>query len=351
MKTFHATLTGLALVAAPLWAETPLTVEILTTHTLADVLHYSQTGEIAARRSVNVSFPTGGRLAEILVQEGQSIAQGTLLAQIEAVQQEQGLRAAEAAKAIADADFRQAQEDYNRQAALLERGATTRISRDNAEDRLRVTQSALIQSQAEMEVALSALGDTELRATEAAIVIDRLAEAGEVVAAALPIFTLALGDGIDAVFHVPDTLLSNQITQTTVTIHPLEKDGAPFVGNVREISPLVDATTGTVEILVSIPNPPAYVTFGDPVIGQVSIQGPASITLPFTALSATDSGPAVWVVDPNTMRVSLRAVTVGRYATSSIIITEGLKDGEQVVARGAQLLFPGRTVVAAGERK
>ena len=352
MKTLFATLSGLALLSAsPTWAETPLTVEILTTQSLADVLDYSQTGEVTARQSVNVSFPTGGRLAEILVQEGQSITQGTLLAKIEAVQQEQGLRAAQAALAIADADFRQAKEDFDRQATLLDRGATTRIARDNAEDRMRVTQSAMIQARAELDVALNALDDTELRAPEAAIVIDRLAEAGEVVPAAQPIFRLALGAEMDAVFQVPDTILSSELTQTAVTLRPLENNGAPFQGNVREVSPLVEASTGTVEVLVTIPKPPAYIRFGDPVVGEVSVPGPASIALPFTSLSSTNAGPAVWVVAPDSMQVNLRQVTVGRYATNRVIITDGLTEGEMVVGLGSQLLFPGRKVQAAGEQQ
>ena len=49
------------------------------------------------------------------------------------------------------------------------------------------------------------------------------------------------------------------------------------------------------------------------------------------------------------MSVSLRAITVERYETGRIILSDGLEENEQVVARGAQLLYPGRVVRAAGE--
>jgi membrane fusion protein, multidrug efflux system len=141
----HAGLLVLALavlgVALPADAQPPLTVDIVTATHKAEAQTFSLTGEIAAHETLSASFPTGGRISEILVNEGNRVAAGTPLARIDAVQQQQQLRAAQAGLATAQAGFRKAREDSARQDALLERGATTRSARDAAADKLRAAEA------------------------------------------------------------------------------------------------------------------------------------------------------------------------------------------------------------------
>jgi multidrug efflux pump subunit AcrA (membrane-fusion protein) len=68
------------------------------------------------------------------------------------------------------------------------------------------------------------------------------------------------------------------------------------------------------------------------------------IALPGTALTQSEGKPAVWVVDPNKKTVSLVPVTVGHYDSSSIIVADGLRDGDLVVTAGVQALRPGQEV-------
>ena len=68
-----------------------------------------------------------------------------------------------------------------------------------------------------------------------------------------------------------------------------------------------------------------------------------SIELPWSALTKDISEPAVWIADEQN-NVRLQRVKVGRYLTGSVIVSEGLKDGEKVVVAGGQLLHPGMKV-------
>ena len=183
-------------------AESPLVVDLLTVTKVTDIQKHALTGEIVARDELSASFPTGGRVAEVLVEEGDVVAIGATLVRMDSVQQQQALRAAEAGMSTASADHRQAVEDLERQATLLERGATTRISRDTAEDAVRITEGALTQALSDLERAEKALADTVLLAPKAATIIERMVEAGQVVGAAQPVLELALGGQIDAVFNV-----------------------------------------------------------------------------------------------------------------------------------------------------
>lgn len=330
--------------AAPAMAETPLAVEILVAERAADQRTYSLTGEVRARDALSAAFPTGGRIIGILVEAGDVVAAGTELARLDPVQQEQTLRAAEAGLSTALADYRQATEDLQRQEALLSRGATTRIGRDSAEDALRIAEGVLAQAEAERDRARQALDDTVMRAPQDATVTQRLAEAGQVVGAAQPVLELALGSGFDAVFNVPEVLLTLGDPPEVVTLAGIETPDATFKGHIAEISPVVDAGTGTVAVTVAVDTPPAGLSYGDPVRGTVVREGPEHVALPYTAITATAVGPAVWAVDPATMAVSLLPVSIDRHETGRVILAGGVADGTLVVGRGAQLLYPGRVV-------
>jgi multidrug efflux pump subunit AcrA (membrane-fusion protein) len=79
-------------------------------------------------------------------------------------------------------------------------------------------------------------------------------------------------------------------------------------------------------------------------VGQVRIQSEPVIQLPGTALTQSEGKPAVWVVDPEKKTVSLRPVAVGHYDASSVVVSDGLKDGDLVVTAGVQALRPGQEV-------
>ena len=85
-----------------------------------------------------------------------------------------------------------------------------------------------------------------------------------------------------------------------------------------------------------------------PVIGRADMARPEGIALPWTALAAKGGAPAVWIVDPAQMTVALAPVTVAEYGVDTVLVSDGVAPGAQVVADGAHLLFPGRSVIARG---
>lgn len=347
MKLPIYALTLIVALATQSRAAPPLAVEIVTARALPVERSYSLTGEARASDSLSASFPTGGRIAQILVDIGDKVERGAVLARLESVQQEQALIAAEAGLSTARADYRQAVEDLRRQEALLERGATTRIARDQAEDALRIAEGALAQAEAQLDRARKALEDTVLRSPGPATVTGRLAEPGEVVGAAQPVLELAIGDGMEARFDVPEIMLTEGPATGPVLLTEIDGPETEFTGHLTEISPVIDPHTGTVAVVVAIDNPPPTLSYGDPVRGTVTITGDSRIAIPWQALTATADGPAVWIVDPDTMRVSLTPITVERYENGHVHVAAGLREGALVVGRGAQLLYPGREVTPA----
>jgi multidrug efflux pump subunit AcrA (membrane-fusion protein) len=83
---------------------------------------------------------------------------------------------------------------------------------------------------------------------------------------------------------------------------------------------------------------------GGMVSGAISFDTPPIMTLPLTAVIESDGKPSVWVVDPASNTVALRAVEILRYDPSAVIVSNGLRDGEVVVTAGVNVLHPGQKV-------
>jgi RND family efflux transporter MFP subunit len=333
-------------------AETPLRLPVVAVELFADYETLSLTGEIVSRDEVGLSFPMGGRLLTISARKGDHVQAGQELARLESVQQEQALRETEAALEAAQADLSQAREDFLRQDESLKRGATTRISRDEAERRYRITQAGVEQARANLSRARKTYEDTVLQAPVDGVITDRLADPGEVVAGAHPILRLASGSGLDAIFDAPEVLPAlGQMDTETVWLQLIDRPAVTFRGRVREVSPLVDPRKGTVQVKIGVDDPPDGVSYGDAVRGTARIALRPRIVVPAPALVGLGAGSAVWVLDPATGKVRLAPVSIHRFSDGNVILAEGLKPGDLVVAAGVQLLYPGRSVVAVDTGK
>ena len=308
------------------------------------------TGEVQARFRADLSFRVSGRVLTRLVDVGAHVDAGDLLARLDPAEQQADFDAATATVAAAEAQLRVAQATFDRQSNLLSSGFTTRVAYDQAQEQLRTTQSTLESAKAELGRAREALGDTELHARAAGMITARSLEVGQVVQAAQSVFTLAQDGERDAVFDVPETMFLGDMEGGCVSLALVSGPDVTGVGYVREISPAVDPKSSTVRVKVAIQNPPPAMTLGSAIAGTAGTKPATEITLPWTALTAVGSKPAVWIVDPKTSTASLRPVTVGAYEAGAVLIKEGLEAGDRVVVDGGKLLSSGQPVTFAGDR-
>jgi RND family efflux transporter MFP subunit len=315
----------------------------------------SLTGQIQAKDQVNLAFRIGGRLRERNVTVGDPVAPGQIVARIESQDYQNALRSAEADLASAQAVLANARATEGRQSELLSKGFATRVQYDQAEQQLKTAQAQVESAQARLQNARDNLTYTELKSDVAGSVTAKGAEPGEVVAAGKMIVQVARQGGRDAVFNVPAQLIRQSPNDPEVTVALSDDPTIVATGHVREVAPQADAATGTFVVKVALDNPPDAMLLGATIVGQVKIQSEPVIQLPGTALTQSEGKPAVWVVDPTKKTVSLFPVTVGHYDTSSVVISDGLKDGDLVVTAGVQALRPGQEVrlleAVAGARK
>lgn len=306
------------------------------------------TGEIRARVQSDLSFRVSGRVVERNAEVGTRVKANDVLARIDPEEQQANVASAEANVRAAEAQLRQASSVFERQKTLLARGYTTRREHDQAEEALRTAEGTMDAARAQLASARDQLAQTVLRAGVAGIITARQVEVGQVVQAAQPVFSLAHDGPRDAVFSVHESIFTQPAADNGVEISLVSDPTVKAKGVVREIAPTVDPTSGTVRVKVGIERPPPEMTLGAAVTGEGRFKPRRLVVLPSSALSSEDGQPAVWIVDAQTKTVSLRRITVERYGSGSVVVGDGLKEGETVVTAGGQLLRPNQTVALAG---
>lgn len=305
------------------------------------------TGTLEALDSVDLGFREGGRITEMRVAEGDDFQKGDVLGRLDPLQLQQSLNVAEAALAAAQAAEDQARRDAERSQAMLDRGVGTRAGRDTARQLLSAAETQTKQAQSALDQARRSVEDTELVAPFDGVVTARHGEPGQVVGAATPVLSMAARGGIEAVFLTPDMPHLNAAEGNPVALRTIEVDAAPMKARVAEISPLIDATTGSVRIRALVEDAPDDVALlGAAVRGTLMLSVGHAVEIPWSALTSDDGAPAVWVVDGDG-GAKLRRIEIARFDNGTVLLSGGVEPGEVVVGQGSQMLYPGRKVIDA----
>ena len=303
-------------------------------------------GDIQARVETQLSFRVGGKIIERQVDVGDHIQANQVLARLDPKDLKIQVQTAQASVYAQQAQVVQTRAAFIRQQKLLPKGYTSQSEYDAANAAQLSAQSALTAAQAQLANAREQLSYSNLVAEAPGIITARQAEVGQVVQATMPIFTLARDGARDAVFNVYESLFIEPPKDPTVQVTLLSDPTIKVNGQIREITPTVAAQSGTLQIKVQLDTLPKGMELGSIVSVNLTPAPRPSVELPWSALTKDVSEPAVWVVDGQN-NVRIQRVTVGRYLTGSVIINDGLKDGENVVVAGGQLLHPGMQVEIA----
>ena len=308
----------------------------------------SLTGHVRAKDEVSLAFRLDQRMIERLVNVGDVVKEGQVVAKLDPQIQQNGLNQAQAELASIEALMTQARLTFARQEHLVKNGWTSVAKYDEAKQKLATTQGQIDAAQAQLRTAQEQLSYTVLHADGPGVVTAVGAEPGEVVQAGKMIVQEAIEGGRDAVFDVPEQLMRTGPRDPLVQIALTNDPTVRATGRLREVSPQADATTRTWQVKVGLINPPEAMQLGSTVSGSVKLAAPPGVELPASALTEANGQPAVWVVDPQSKTVSLREVDVSRYDPGSVVISKGLENGEVVVTAGVQVLHPGQIVRLLG---
>ncbi|HWQ37669.1 MAG TPA: efflux RND transporter periplasmic adaptor subunit [Burkholderiales bacterium] len=302
-------------------------------------------GDVRPRYESALGFRVSGKLVARLVDVGDTVEKGALLARLDPADQRLNAEAARSQFAAARADYEQAKADLARYAELLEKKFISQAEFDRRRTAYEVASARLEQARAQLSVTRNQAAYTELRADQAGVITAIEAEVGQVVAAGQVVARLAQTSEKEIEINVPENRLADLSSAAQIDITLWAVPGRTYRGRVREISPSADAVTRTYAARITVLDADATMKLG--MTANVFLRGvgrSAAVELPASAVFKQGERVAVWVIDPVSKRVRAVAVEIGGYHEDRVSILSGLKDGELVVRAGVHKLFEGESV-------
>ena len=303
----------------------------------------SLTGEIQPRYQADIGFRVNGKILERPVDVGTQVKKGDLLARLDPQQYRQDFEVAKAEVAAAEAEVTRSQAQEYRQRELLKNGNTTRVQYDQALKTFKTAQAQLDSAQAKQIQASENLGYADLKADNDGVITAIGADAGQVVSAGQMVVRLAQPGEREGVFNIGEGAFKTRPKDPTVTVHLVSNPEIETAGKVRYVSPQADPATRTYTVRVSLPDAPPQMRLGANVVGTVTLDQGQTVSIPGSALFQKDGKPAVWLVEKD-KTVQLKPITVQRYQGDSVVVGDGLAQGDVVVTAGVQKLLPGQKV-------
>ena len=315
--------------------------------TVRDALATSRsfTGVVTARVQGDLGFRVPGKVLERLVDAGQTVKRGQLLFRMDPVDLRLAVNAQQEAVVAAQARAKQTADDEARYRALIGTGAISASAYDQAKAAADAAQAQLSAAQAQASVAKNAAQYAELTADADGVVVDTLAEPGQVVGAGQVVVRIAHSGQREAVVQLPETLRPALGSVGQATLYGLGE--RPSQVRLRQLSNAADKLTRTFEARYVLDGALGNAPLGATVtikIPQAQAAGVAALQVPIAALLDTGKGAGVWVVTGSPECVVWRPVSVLGLSDDAASVAGNVKAGERIVALGAHLLKDGQAV-------
>ena len=303
----------------------------------------SATGTLAARRELPVGIAgEGGQVSSVLVEPGQWVRAGQVMAVIDRSVQVQQLSSQAAQVQVARANADLAQANLDRSLRLVDKGFVSKADID----RLRATRDS---AAAQVRVAGAQLGVLQAQsrrlnvvAPAAGLVLERRVEPGQVVSAGSGmLFRIAKGGEMELRALLGQADLAQVAPGVTALVTPVGSANV-YTGQVWQRAPVIDPQSrqGVARIaLAYAPDLPP----GGFASAQIKSGTVVAPMLPESAILSDNKGSYVYVVGPNN-KVQRRDIKLGLVTDQGIAVVAGLDGSERIVLRAGGFLSPGETI-------
>ncbi len=288
------------------------------------------TTTLSAENSIDVIAGVSGPVTQVLVEEGDAVVSGQLLAAIDPTDAELSVREVQT-------HYDNAKRSYDRIAALAERNAASNEDVEKLLYDLEIRELALIRAR-------QTLGDTQIRAPIDGVVANRDVQVAGNVAANASLFTIVDMDPLLAIVHIPEAKRAQLRAGQRVIVAP--ERGSEAQGTLVRISPVVDPGSGTVKVTIEVAShssllPGMFVTIRVPVETRRDV-----LVIPKRAvLIERDQNVVYRVRDAGAVR---SPVELGLSSGDIVEVRSGLEAGDAIVTVGQESLQDGMAVREAG---
>jgi len=291
---------------------------------------YSATASLEADGRAEVVPRIAGQVIELLVEEGDEVEVGQVLARLDADRLRLQL-------AQAEADMRRLEQDFQRHREMHERDMISSETFDGLKFEFEA-------QSAQYELARLELSYMDIKAPISGVISMRQVRVGNQVNTADPVFEITALDPLQAVLDVPERELARLKPGQVAVLHADALPGQEFVGQVARISPVIDPESGTFRVTVELSGEQNRLRPG--MFGRFSIvydQRDNVVLVPVDALLTEDGRSSVFVIANGL--AERRSVVPGYRNNGHYEIIEGIEPGELVVTTGQASLRTGSAVV------
>jgi multidrug efflux system membrane fusion protein len=329
-------------------APTPVrAVRTLMVSETGGVIEREFAADIRARTESRLGFRVPGKVARRLVELGQSVRAGQVLAQLDPQDLRLQQDAARAGLAAAEANATQANADLKRFTELKGQGFISEAELDRHVTAQRSADAALRQARAQAGVQGNQTSYAALVADVSGVITSVDLEPGQVVNAGLPVLTLAQDGPRDAVFAVPEDM--GQAVRAFVGkpggIKVRRWGTSEWVpATVRELAAAADPVTRTYQVKADVGKAGFELGQSASVAFNTPVRVAGGVRIPLNALAERNGQSVVWVLDPKALTVQPQPVFTADITGNVVLIAKGITPGQEIVTAGVHALSPGQKV-------
>lgn len=308
-------------------AEEILTVEVqpVSRKSLSEPIIAS--GVLSSKSEMKLAFKTGGMIRRVYVQEGQSVKEGQLLAELDLSEIDAQVRQAKLGLEKSERDLERVKKLYADEATTLTNVQDATTGFDVAKQSVQV---------AEFNQKLS-----RIYAPTSGRILRKISEQGELITPFSPAFILGTGE---SAYIVNVGLADRDVVKVKIgDIANVYLDAYPnetFMARITQIAQTVNPATGTFEAELQIQPNGRKLISGFVAKAEISTRKGASIlAIPIEALVEADKNTAfVYSYNATNQSVSKIQVNIGSIFGNSVAIISGIREGTQIVTKGANFL-------------
>ncbi len=303
-------------------------------------------GRVESARSSALGFELPGTVICLHVNEGDKIAAGAVLAELDVRQLAMSRADLVAARDQAKATRDLAAANFDRTAQLIKSRVATTQEIDGAREQRDAAAAALARIDAQLAAIDVDLSKSRLVAPYAGTIARRTIDEGTVISPGEPVFEIVETGRLEIRAGLSPAAVTDLAVGDVVTVHP-QDDTASLPATVTRILPVRDSLTRTIDVIFATESP--ELRPGDLVEIPITrtLEGPG-FWLPREALTESSRGLwAAYVVDPGTQEIARRQLQILHETSDRVFVQGAINAGDEVVTAGLQKLVPGLRVAAA----
>jgi RND family efflux transporter MFP subunit len=300
-------------------------------------------GPLAAKRDQPIGIAgQGGRLVRVLVDAGQWVHGGQVLAIVDRSVQAQQAAQLSAQIQAARADAALAESNYERAIALQGRGFVSKAEIDSKKAARDAAYAQVRVAQAQLGATRAQIGQLSVVAPASGLILARSVEVGQIVSPGSgALFRLAEGGAMEMQAQLSQQDLASVRVGMPATVTPV---GSPtsLGGTVWQVAPVIDPQSRLGQVRISVPYAPSVKPggFAEAKITAGTMTAPL---LPQSAVLSDEKGNYVYIINANN-EVERRAITIGSVSDAGVTVAAGLTGNESVVLSAGPFLNPGQKV-------